>query len=110
MINFRLYYLIFFQSFMAKFSRPVYNTLSGLSGWNRDVCILQHVRSNQIRVDSGVRSGMSNNSSSDMYFQYFSSIMASFNKCAVSWENQQCGFRTGLTQTGLYKHRKELEA
>ena len=29
---------------------------------------------------------------------------------AVSWENQQCGFRTGLTQTGLYKHRKELEA
>ena len=31
------------------------------------------------------------------------------NKCAASWENQQCGFRTGLTQTGLYKHRKELE-
>ena len=31
-------------------------------------------------------------------------------KCAASWENQQCGFRTGLTQTGLYKHRKDLEA
>ena len=30
--------------------------------------------------------------------------------CAASWENQQCCFRTGLTQTGLYKHRKELEA
>ena len=25
-------------------------------------------------------------------------------------ENQQCGFRTGPTQTGLYKRRKELEA
>ena len=25
-------------------------------------------------------------------------------------KNQQCGFRTGPTQTGLYKHRKELEA
>ena len=25
-------------------------------------------------------------------------------------ENQQCGFRTGPIQTGLYKHRKELEA
>ena len=31
-------------------------------------------------------------------------------KCAASWENQQCGFRTGPTQTGLHKHRKELEA
>ena len=29
---------------------------------------------------------------------------------AASWENQQCGFRTGPTQTDLYKHRKELEA
>ena len=29
---------------------------------------------------------------------------------AASWENQQCGFRTGWTQTGLYKHRKELKA
>ena len=29
---------------------------------------------------------------------------------ATSWENKQCGFRTGLTQTSLYKHRKELEA
>ena len=29
---------------------------------------------------------------------------------AASWENQQCGFRTGPTQTGLYSHRKELEA
>ena len=29
---------------------------------------------------------------------------------ATSWEKQQCGFRTGPTQTGLYKHRKELEA
>ena len=29
---------------------------------------------------------------------------------AASWENQQCGFRTGPTQTGLYKRRKELEA
>ena len=29
---------------------------------------------------------------------------------AASWENQQCGFQTGPTQTGLYKHRKELEA
>ena len=28
---------------------------------------------------------------------------------AASWENQQCGFRTGLTQTGLYKHRRWLE-
>ena len=26
-----------------------------------------------------------------------------------SWENQQCGFRTGLTQTGLYSHRRWLE-
>ena len=26
----------------------------------------------------------------------------------ASWENQQCGFRTGLTQTDLYRHRKEL--
>ena len=26
---------------------------------------------------------------------------------AASWENQQCGFRTGPTQTDLYK---ELEA
>ena len=25
-------------------------------------------------------------------------------------ENQQCGFRTGPTQTDLYKHIKELEA
>ena len=24
--------------------------------------------------------------------------------------DQQCGFRTGRTQTDLYKHRKELEA
>ena len=24
-------------------------------------------------------------------------------------KNQQCGFRTGPTQTGLYSHRKELE-
>ena len=31
-------------------------------------------------------------------------------KCAASWENQQCGFQTGPTQTGLYKHRKMLEA
>ena len=29
---------------------------------------------------------------------------------AASWENQQGGFRTGPTQTSLYKHRKELEA
>ena len=29
---------------------------------------------------------------------------------ATSWENQQCGFWTGPTQTALYKHRKELEA
>ena len=32
------------------------------------------------------------------------------NNWAAPWENQQCGFRTGPTQTGLYKHRKELEA
>ena len=32
------------------------------------------------------------------------------NNAAASWENQQCGFRTGPTQTGLYKRRKELEA
>ena len=25
-------------------------------------------------------------------------------------KNQQCGFRTGLTQTGLYRHRSWLEA
>ena len=25
---------------------------------------------------------------------------------ATSWENQQCGFRTGLTQTELYYHRR----
>ena len=29
---------------------------------------------------------------------------------AASWENQQCGFRTGLTQTGLYSYRSRLEA
>ena len=29
---------------------------------------------------------------------------------ACAWENQQCGFRTGLTQTGLHSNRKELEA
>ena len=29
---------------------------------------------------------------------------------AASWENQQCGFRTGLTQTSLYSHRRLLEA
>ena len=29
---------------------------------------------------------------------------------AASWENQQCGFRTGPTQTDLYSHREELEA
>ena len=26
------------------------------------------------------------------------------------WENQQCGFLTGLTKTDLYSHRKELES
>ena len=31
-------------------------------------------------------------------------------KRAASWENQQCDFRTGLTQTGLYSHRSRLEA
>ena len=31
-------------------------------------------------------------------------------KRAASWENQQCGFRIGPTQTGLYKHRKRLES
>ena len=31
-------------------------------------------------------------------------------KGAAMLENQQCGFRTGVTQTDLYKHRKELEA
>ena len=35
---------------------------------------------------------------------------ASFNISATLWENQQCGFRPGPTQTDLYKHRKELEA
>ena len=29
---------------------------------------------------------------------------------AASWENQKCGFRTGLSQTELYKHRSRLEA
>ena len=29
---------------------------------------------------------------------------------AASWENQQCGFLTGLTQTGLCSNRKQLEA
>ena len=29
---------------------------------------------------------------------------------AASWENQQCGFRTGLTRIDLYSRRKELEA
>ena len=29
---------------------------------------------------------------------------------AASWENQQCGFRPGPTQTDLYSHRKELES
>ena len=29
---------------------------------------------------------------------------------AASWENHQCCFRTGPTQTDLYKRRKELEA
>ena len=29
---------------------------------------------------------------------------------AASWKNQQCGFRTGPTQTVLYKHRSRLEA
>ena len=28
---------------------------------------------------------------------------------AFLWENQQCSFRTGQTQTGLYKHRILLE-
>ena len=26
------------------------------------------------------------------------------------WEIQQCGFRTGQTQTELYKYRRQLEA
>ena len=30
-------------------------------------------------------------------------------KLAAPWENQQCGFRTGLTQTDPYKHRSRLE-
>ena len=29
---------------------------------------------------------------------------------AASWENQQCGFRTGLTQTDLCKHSRQLKA
>ena len=29
---------------------------------------------------------------------------------AFAFENQQCGFQTGLTRTGLYKHRKWSEA
>ena len=29
--------------------------------------------------------------------------------CPVSWENQQCSFRTGLTQTRLCSHRRWLE-
>ena len=29
---------------------------------------------------------------------------------ATSWKNQQCGFRTGLTQTALYSYRSMLEA
>ena len=33
-----------------------------------------------------------------------------FSKLAASRENQQCGFRTGLTQTGLYSYRRQLEA
>ena len=31
-------------------------------------------------------------------------------KWAVSWENQQCGFRTGPTQIRLYNYRSRLEA
>ena len=37
-------------------------------------------------------------------------MLLNYEKRAASWENQQCGFRTGLTQTGLYKHRRWLEA
>ena len=41
-------------------------------------------------------------------------VMGTGNKvafiCAASWEDQQCAFRTGPTQTDLYKRRKQLEA
>ena len=33
-----------------------------------------------------------------------------YNNRVASWANQQCGFRTGPTQTGLYSHRNRLEA
>ena len=35
---------------------------------------------------------------------------ALINVLVVSYENQQCGFRTGPTQTVQYKHRRQLEA
>ena len=51
----------------------------------------------------------------DIYKEYDRVFLSS---CLPIWstnepsrgENQQCGFRTGPTQTGLYKHRSRLEA
>ena len=42
--------------------------------------------------------------------QYGCCPMPKVNIISASWENQQCGFQTGPTQTDLCSHRKELEA
>ena len=43
-------------------------------------------------------------------FMFHSEILDPNHETAASWENQQCGFRTGPTQTGLYSYRSRLEA
>ena len=44
-----------------------------------------------------------------MYDKKFHSIYTHLYTCTHE-KNQQCGFRTGPTQTELYKHRRWLEA
>ena len=48
---------------------------------------------------------------SAMYAEcWFSGAATQLFFTAASCENRQCGFRTGLTQTGLYSYRSKLEA
>ena len=48
-----------------------------------------------------------NDQTPDLVFQ---NILNRGEKGFCEWEKQQCGFRPGLTQTGLYSHRSRLKA
>ena len=75
-------------------------TQRGTGTWHsasRDTTIMQHhkyIVSNQLNVRTAMDFTIIQEKSTWYYIR------------AASWENQQCGFRTGPTQTGLYKQRR----